>query len=198
MALSGGIDSRFAEWEKFLGWIIVSVIPLLPVVFFYAIDRLRFISRVMFVFVGVLVVHVELLLMSGVFGLISASSMGLVGVSEDVNRDYLVDSRQYPRDVLNPKCWTIDGRGEHHYVLKAFSLYHFGSINLLCPVSLSGTDIRKIGQYTDACIPFRDDAIRKLGVVGKEDVDKMTTNEAWDACLGAVVNPTSRTANSSN
>jgi len=198
VGLLGGIDFRLAEWEKFLGWVLVSVIPLMPVVLFYSFAGKGYASRVACGLIGVLLVHFGLLLMSGVFGLVSVGSMRVIGVSENISRDYLVDGRQYPKNIFDLECWDTEGRSDYLYLLKAFSLYHFGAVNLLCPVSLSGADIRRIGQHTRVCIPFRDDAIRKLGVVREGDVDRLTADEGQIACLGEVVNPKSKNANSTN
>jgi len=55
--------------------------------------------------------------------------------------------------------------------LNAFLLYEFGAVNLLCPADLSEKDIWEISSYTHFCIPFRQDAVRKLDAVVKYKSD---------------------------
>jgi len=100
MFFFGFMDSELKPWEKFLGWIFASVLPLMPVVMFYSFDGKSYLSRMISGLSGVLLLHFGLILMSGVFGLISASSMRFLGVTEEINRYYLVDSNQYPTDIL--------------------------------------------------------------------------------------------------
>jgi len=167
MFLFGFMDSELKPQEKFLGWILASVLPLMPVFMFYSFDGKSYHSIMISGLSGVLLLHFGLLLMSGVFGLISASSMKFLGVTEEINRYYLVDSNQYPTDVLKEKYWEVEKRGDHHYLLKAFSLYHFGPVNLLCPAVLSKVGILNIKRHTDVCIAFREDEVRKLNVIEK-------------------------------
>jgi len=71
---------------------------------------------------------------------------------------------------LDTSRWAVKDY-DHSYSLNAFLLYEFGAVNLLCPADLSEKDIWEISSYTHFCIPFRQDAVRKLDAVVKYKSD---------------------------
>jgi len=153
------------DLDKFAYWLVLSVGSLFPGAFMCMKAKDGVAEKIKYTLIG-LMAYVVLLLMiiPKIFGLIFAISMGLLGISEEEVRHYLIDARQYPVISLDASDWAVKPYG-HSYLLNAFSLYEFGAVNLLCPADLSEKNIWEISSDTDRCIPFRQDAVRKLGAV---------------------------------
>jgi len=153
-------------WDKFGFWFVLSIGALLPGGLVCLKYHEVISVKIKWALRGV-VVYIVLLIMivPRVFGLVSAVSVGVFGGSEQKVRHYLADARQYPAAALDAYGWVVKDYDGHHYSLDAFSLYKFGSVNLLCPADLSEKNIWEIKAYTHFCIPFRQDAIRKLDAV---------------------------------
>jgi len=153
------------DLDKFAYWLVLSVGSLFPGAFMCMKAKDGVAEKIKYTLIG-LMTYVVLLLMiiPKIFGVISAVSMGLLGVSEEKVMHYLIDAKQYPSDSLGTSGWEVKNY-DNSYSLNAFSLYEFGAVNLLCPADLSEKDIWEISSETYRCIPFRQDAVRKLGAV---------------------------------
>jgi len=160
------------EWYRFAYWLILSLGALLPGVAAGVNTKEGMATKMKHVLVGLLgYVVILTMIIPNIFGVISASSMEILGVSEQRVRRYLVDARQYPSYSLEPHRWLVNDYDGSHYSLNAFSLYKFGPVNLLCPADLSEKNIWDIKSYAHFCIPFRQGAIRKLDAVVECKID---------------------------
>jgi len=158
----GGVDVA-GDWDKFSGLFFLSLGAVFPGIFFVINAYKGPVSKVKHAVFGVLGYIVLLgFTIPKIFGVISADSMALLGINEQEVRRYLIDAKQYPVNSLDDYGWAIKEYDYHSYSLDAVSLYEFGAVNLLCPADLSKKNILKISSYTHRCIPFRQDAVRKL------------------------------------
>jgi len=154
------------EWDEFASLLLLSVGAFFPGAFFCVKTKEKIAVKVKYAFIGLLgYILLLALIIPKIFAVISAASMGLLGVNEQKVRHYLVDSRKYPVNSLDAYGWAVKEYDDNHYSLDAFSLYEFGPVNLLCPADLSENNIWEIKSYTHFCIPFQQDAVRKLDAV---------------------------------
>jgi len=176
MNFYGGNPDERNELYDFLYWFILSIGALLPAVGICLKIKESAAEKMKWALTGFLVFILFLFMVfPRMFGMISAGSMTLLGVSDLEERYYLVDGIQYPSGSLGAH-WSVTEYDEAHYSVRAFSPYFYGVSNLLCPASLltpkPDSSLKlKIGylkNHTQACIPFWKDAVRKLNAVESE------------------------------
>jgi len=163
----GEVDKKSPE--IILTLLLVSCLPLFPVFLFYSAKEK--IAQMFGVVTGVVSWNIGLfVLVSGMFAEISTSSMVMLGVADQKTSFYAIDLKQYPRGSLDELEWEVVPIDENKYKVKAFSLYAYGAINLLCPARLAhllspekqNFEKIEIKNFTNACIPFPKGDIRKL------------------------------------
>jgi len=166
MQLYEGKVEVSGDLDKFIGWLLLSIGALFPGLFACIKANEGMVVMIKHAVVGLLgYVLLLVFIIPNIFGVVSATSMGLLGVNEQEVRRYLVDARQYPVNSLDAYGWAVKAYDDNHYSLNAFSLYEFGPVNLLCPADLSEKNIWEIKSYTHFCIPFRQYSVRKLDAV---------------------------------
>jgi len=94
------------------------------------------------------------------FSVASVGSVRLLGFSEREVRTYLVDQEQYPASSMSAAQWSITPLNERKYAIRAFSLYAYGALNLLCPQALKDMKLKELKQHTGNCIPFEKGSVK--------------------------------------
>jgi len=168
-----GNPGKRSELYDFLYWFVLSIGALLPAVGICLKIKEGAAEKVKWALAGFLAFILFLFMVfPRMFGMISAGSMALLGISDLEERYYLVDGMQYPSGSLGSH-WLVTEYDGAHYSLRAFSPYFYGATNLLCPARLltpesDSKSVLRIGhlkKQAQICIPFRKDAIRKLDAV---------------------------------
>lgn len=131
----------------------ISASSLAPAIFYITNSEKNLLNRIKSIALSIsVIIYILLYLLPSTFSFISEASMRALGILDTSNRTYLISQDKYPKNMLDNKLWNTKQINNNYYSIEVFSLYSYGSINLLCPIKHQANNNKK--EISQDCIPF--------------------------------------------